>query len=121
MGNERWENIKAPVFDGLNAFYTMIRNYFLTGVLLLVPATVTLFIMFQLFLFADGLLGDAVSHFTGYRIPGIGLFSTALICVFAGMFAQNFIGKRIVKWVDFSLASLPVVRSLYVGDRKSVV
>ena len=118
MGNERWENLKAPVLDGLNALYTLVRNYFLTGVLVLVPVAVTLFIMFQLFLFADGLLGSAVSKFTGYRIPGIGLFSTALVCVFMGMIAQNVIGKRILRWIDFSLESLPVVRSLYVGIKQ---
>jgi uncharacterized membrane protein len=116
--NDRLSNIVSAVLDAIAALYTILRNYFLAGVILLVPVGVTLFITLQLFSFADSILGNAVSKAMGRQIPGVGLVSTIFICVMAGMFAQNIIGRRLLRWMDISLQSLPVVRSLYVGAKQ---
>ncbi len=73
-----------------------IRKYFLTGILVLVPLAVTLYIMFFLFQLTDGILGVAVAKSIGYRIPGLGLVFTALICVAVGLVAQNYFGKKVI-------------------------
>lgn len=118
MENDRLQNIVAPVLDAFSALYTILRNYFLAGVILLVPAGVTIFVSFQLFSFADSILGNAVYRAMGRQIPGVGIVSTIILCILAGMFAQNFIGRRLLRWMDFSLQSLPVIRSLYVGAKQ---
>lgn len=96
----------------------LLRKYFLTGVLVLVPLAVTLYIMYIVFQITDGLLGVAVSRAIGYRIPGMGLFLTALICLVVGMIAQNFVGRRILSGIEGSLEKIPVVRSLYHGIKQ---
>ncbi|HEY9069583.1 MAG TPA: DUF502 domain-containing protein [Candidatus Ozemobacteraceae bacterium] len=106
------------VLDGMKALHDILRSYFFTGVILVVPAFVTLFIMYQLFMFADGFLGDAVSRLVGTRVPGFGVISTVLLFVIAGRVAQNVIGKQVLKWVDRSLEKVPIVRSLYAGVKQ---
>lgn len=118
LENDRWSNIAGILLDSLNSLSLRLRNYFLTGLILLVPVAVTLFIMFQLFLWADGFLGESVSRAIGYRIPGLGLFLTFLVFVSIGLVGQNVLGKRLWRWVEYSLESLPVVRSLYVGIKQ---
>ncbi len=102
----------------LNNLFGQVRKYLLTGVLVLVPFVVTLYIMYAIFQVTDGLLGAAVSRSLGYRIPGMGLILTALICVSVGMIAQNYFGRRLISWVDASLEQIPVVRSLYNGIKQ---
>jgi uncharacterized membrane protein len=94
------------------------RRYFLTGVLVLVPLAVTLYTMYFIFQITDGLLGSAVTRSLGYRIPGVGIILTAMLCAVVGLIAQNFIGKRIIDGIDKSLEKIPVIRSLYNGVKQ---
>jgi len=116
--HDRWRTVAGILLESLKALSTRLRNYFLTGVILLVPVVVTLFIMFQLFLWADGFLGESVSRAIGYRIPGLGIIFTIFLFVSVGIIGQNVLGKRLWHWVEYSLESLPVVRSLYVGIKQ---
>ncbi|MBI3039926.1 DUF502 domain-containing protein [bacterium] len=118
MEREKFDHIVGLIIDGFETTYSLLRTYFLTGVILVVPVAVTLFIIFQLFVFADGLLGDAVSNAIGTNIPGVGLIFTVFLLILSGMIAQNVLGKRLIRWVDYSLESLPIVRSLYVGVKQ---
>lgn len=118
MDRDRFSHISTPLLDGIGALATHLRRYFLTGLFLVVPMAVTIVVVFWLFDFTDSLLGDRVANLLGYRIPGVGLISTAILLVLAGIIAQNVIGGRLIKWIDRSLESLPVVRSLYVGVKQ---
>lgn len=102
----------------LNELLGQIRKYLLTGVFVLVPFVVTLYIMYAIFQITDGILGVAVSRFLGYRIPGMGLFLTATICITVGVIAQNYFGRRLIDGIDASLEQIPVVRSLYNGIKQ---
>ncbi len=112
--NRTLENAGLKLNQGL----LQVRNYLLTGVLVLVPLMVTIYIMFAVFQLTDGLLGVAVSRAIGYTIPGVGLILTAIICVTVGMIAQNYFGKRIILGIEASLERIPVVRSLYHGIKQ---
>ncbi len=112
--NRTLESAGIKFNDGL----LLVRKYLLTGVLVLVPLMVTLYIMFAVFQLTDGLLGVAVSRAIGYRIPGVGLILTALICIAVGMIAQNYFGRRLISGIEASLDRIPVVRSLYNGIKQ---
>lgn len=112
--NKTIENAAYKLNEGL----LLVRKYLLTGILVLVPLMVTLYIMYTVFQLTDGLLGVAVSNSIGYRIPGVGLILTALMCVAVGMVAQNYFGRRLISGIEGSLERIPVVRSLYNGIKQ---
>jgi uncharacterized membrane protein len=116
--HERLNRTLADAGEKLNQVFLLIRKYLLTGVLVLVPLMVTIYIMFAVFQLTDGLLGVAVSRAIGYRIPGVGLIITAILCVSVGMIAQNYFGRRIINGIEGSLDRIPVVRSLYNGIKQ---
>ncbi|MDD3148400.1 MAG: DUF502 domain-containing protein [Candidatus Riflebacteria bacterium] len=116
--HERLNRTLEDAGQRLNNLFSQIRKYLLTGVLVLVPFVVTLYIMYAIFQITDGLLGVAVSNALGYRVPGMGLILTALICVSVGMIAQNYFGRRLISGIDASLEQIPVVRSLYNGIKQ---
>ncbi len=116
--HERLNRTIESAGQRFNDLLGQMRKYLITGVLVLVPFVVTIYIMYFFFQITDGLLGVAVSRAIGYRIPGMGLILTALICVSVGMIAQNYFGRRIIASVDNSLEQIPGVRSLYNGVKQ---
>jgi len=116
--HERLNRTLDDAGQKLNDLLGQMRKYLITGVLVLVPFVVTIYIMYAFFQITDGLLGVAVSRAIGYRVPGMGLILTALICVSVGMIAQNYFGKRLIASIDNSLEQIPGVRSLYNGIKQ---
>lgn len=116
--HERLNRTIADAGEKLNQMLLLLRNYLLTGIFVLVPLMVTLYIMYFVFQITDGLLGVAVSSAIGYRIPGVGLIITAIICVGVGVIAQNYLGRRLLSGIEGSLDRIPVVRSLYNGIKQ---
>ena len=102
----------------LTLVWGYIRNYLLTGVLVIVPVAVTIYIIYFIFQFADSFLGSAIGEAIGYSIPGMGIFLTALFCLLIGVIAQNYFGKRLIAWIDTSLSQIPIVKSVYSGIKQ---
>jgi uncharacterized membrane protein len=54
----------------------------------------------------------------GFHIPGIGVILTLLVIVGTGLFAANFMGKRLVQLGDSLMGRIPLVRSVYTGVKQ---
>jgi len=96
----------------------MTKRYFITGLLVLVPLAITVWVLKTLIgLMDQSLLLLPISWRplaqTGYDIPGIGALLTLLIVFVTGMIATNFFGKRIILFWESLLARVPVVKSIY--------
>jgi len=82
-----------------------LMNYFLKGLLVFVPAALTVFTIVWVFTKLDGLLQ--------IPIPGLGLVITILLITLIGFLASNFIGKKFFTLIDRLFTKLPVVKMLY--------
>ena len=80
-------------------------NYFLKGLLVFVPAALTVFAIVYIFTTLDGLLG--------LEIPGLGLVITILLITLIGFLASNFLGKKFFTFIDWLFNKLPVIKMLY--------
>ncbi len=80
-------------------------NYFLKGLLVFVPAALTVFAIVLVFTKIDGLLK--------LPIPGMGLIITILSITLIGFLASNFIGKQLFTLIDGLFNKLPVVKMVY--------
>ncbi|WP_111706848.1 DUF502 domain-containing protein [Lutibacter citreus] len=68
-----------------------IINYLLQGVLYLAPLTITSYIIYNVFMFMDGLLQEYLIQFFEVKIPGLGFLSLLFFLILIG-----FIGKTII-------------------------
>ena len=84
------------------------RRYFVTGLATLFPVAVTSWLVWQIFRFADGLLGRSL----GLQIPGLGLIVTLLVILAVGMFSIHF-GRVAFRTFEAAFARLPFVRKIY--------
>ncbi|HQA06708.1 MAG TPA: DUF502 domain-containing protein, partial [Syntrophomonadaceae bacterium] len=118
---------KMKVF--IKGGYSMKRltNYFLQGLLFLVPLVITVYVFYFLFKKVDGLLKIPIPGLG--IIPGVGFVTTILLIILIGFLVSNFLTKRIMLVLDNLFNRLPLVKLLYgsikdllnafVGNKKS--
>jgi uncharacterized membrane protein len=94
------------------------RKYFITGLLILVPLAITLWVLHLIISTMDQsllLLPESwrPEAFFGVHIPGLGSILTLLIVFFTGLAARNFIGNQVLRVWESVLIRIPVVNSIY--------
>ncbi|MBI3320764.1 MAG: DUF502 domain-containing protein [Candidatus Omnitrophica bacterium] len=101
------QDAKPPVLSG--RLSQVLRRYFVTGLATLFPVAVTIFLVWQIFKFADGLLGRSL----GFNIPGLGLVVTVLVIFLVGVLSIHFFGRVVFQTIEIGLVRLPFVRKIY--------
>ncbi len=94
------------------------RKYFVTGLLILVPLAITLWVVNliigtmdqSLLLLPERWRPEAV---VGFHIPGLGTILTLLIIFLTGLATRNFIGKHVVIAWEAIVVRIPVVNTIY--------
>ena len=100
-----------------------IRTYFISGLLVWLPIWVTLLVInFLVDILSKSLLllppDYQPDYLLGVHVPGIGVIITILVIFFTGLFAANFIGKRLLALGDAIMARIPIIRSVYTGVKQ---
>jgi uncharacterized membrane protein len=70
-------------------YLTRLRNYFITGLLVLIPLVVTVFIVWKAFYLVDSWLRDLIT-INHKPVQGLGFFAVIVIILFTGLIAQNY-------------------------------
>lgn len=99
---------------------TWLRNSFLAGVALVLPFVVTAWVIWLVVTFIDTNVEPLVPERLGFlkSFPGGGLLLAVAALTLVGAFAGNLVGRWIVQAADASIASLPLVRSIYGGAKQ---
>lgn len=100
--------------------FQWLRRTFITGFFVTVPLFISVAALVWLFNVVDGLTTPIYDRLLGRRVPGLGVLSTAVVIIFAGTFARNVIGKRILHTAESYLLRVPVFRSIYSPVRQLV-
>jgi uncharacterized membrane protein len=101
-----------------------LKGKFITGLFVVIPLGITIFILKFLFNFADGILGtyldSAFSAFIHreYHIPGLGMLTGFVVIYLSGVLATNVMGTRIIIWWDELLSRIPLVKSIYSSSKQ---
>jgi len=91
---------------------TRLKNYFITGLLVLIPISLTIYIL--------KILIGLVEDFSPIKlpIPGMGLIITIGIVVATGFIATSFIGRWLVNLGEKFLYRIPIVKNIYQGAKQ---
>ncbi|MGB9642326.1 MAG: DUF502 domain-containing protein [Candidatus Ratteibacteria bacterium] len=91
-----------------------LRNYFISGVLVIVPAALSLWILWKIFVFLESLIGQWIQKaIPQFYVRGLGFVSLIAIILILGFFAQNIFGRRIIRYLEKGFLSIPVFNKLY--------
>ena len=94
------------------------RKYFITGLLILVPLAITVWVLNLVIGTLDQSLLLVPQRFRpqslfGFDIPGLGTILTILIVFLTGLLTNNLVGNYVVKLWERLLQRIPIVNSLY--------
>lgn len=94
-----------------------LRRYFLSGLVVLLPATLTVYLLIIIITFADGILGKYIQPYFadrfGFYFRGLSIFVGFVFIVIIGFLATNIFGKRLVDFFEGLLLRLPFFRQVY--------
>lgn len=102
-----------------------IKRLFLTGLLILIPAALTVYILLGLFQLMDGifapLVDRALARFVpGLHIPGLGVLLTLGTIFALGWLSTNVFGRRLIRVLEKLIGRIPVAKSVY-GATKGIM
>ena len=80
-------------------------SYFLQGILLSVPVAATVYVIYRLFVFIDGIIP--------LDIPGLGLVSLVVIITSFGFLGNTIIAQPIISYFQRLLDKAPTIKSIY--------
>lgn len=97
-----------------------LRRYVITGLIVIAPIGVTVFVLTWLFQALDPILGRYLPAIAGRQIPGLGIAALFIILVVVGWFSQRAIGRRALGIWNVVLDRVPVARRLHAASSQIV-
>lgn len=85
--------------------YRRVLSYFFRGLLFLTPLAITVYVIYQIFLFLDNLIP--------VPIPGMGILMVLGLITFVGYLASLFFTKPLFDWFERGVFKIPLVNLLY--------
>jgi uncharacterized membrane protein len=92
-----------------------VRNYFFTGVIVLIPIGFTLYLSKFLINFSTNLVPSGLNPNTylPYSIPGIEILLTIIFITIVGGLSLSFLGKKFLEVFNSILKKIPILRTIY--------
>lgn len=109
---------KKPSAKRSNLFAAA-RNNFLTGLIIVAPVVITIYLTWTIIEFVDARVVPLVPEvynprtYIEYDIPGFGLFIFLVFTSVVGYFTRNLFGRQLVKMAEGWVDRLPIVRTIY--------
>ena len=93
----------------------LLRNYFITGVVVLIPIGFTLYLSKVLIGLSSRILPENINpnSYLPYEIPGIEILISLIFITIVGGLSLSFLGKRILKLIDDLFKRIPFLRTIY--------
>jgi uncharacterized membrane protein len=90
-----------------------LRQYFFTGLIVVVPLWGTFLILTTLFHAVDGALEAILGPAVISSIPGLGALILTVLILTVGALASNLFGERLVSTGERVMLRIPIVRGIY--------
>ena len=91
------------------------RNYFFTGVVVLIPIGITLYFTLFLINISSKFLPKEINpnHYLPYDIPGVEILISIVLITFIGWLSLSFIGRKLLEVINKILKRIPILRTIY--------
>ena len=93
----------------------ILRNYFITGVVVLIPIGFTLYLSKFLISLSSKIIPQNINpnSYLPYSIPGIEIIISILFITIVGGLSISFCGKKILRFIDDLFKRIPLLRTIY--------
>ena len=93
----------------------ILRNYFITGVVVLIPIGFTLYLSKFLISLSSKVIPENINpnNYLPYAIPGIEIIISIVFITIVGGLSLSFLGKKVLKLIDDLFKRIPFLRTIY--------
>ena len=93
----------------------ILRNYFITGVVVLIPIGFTLYLSKILIGLSSNIIPQNINpnSYLPYAIPGVEILISIIFITIVGGLSLSFLGKRVLKLIDNLFKRIPLLRTIY--------
>tara|TARA_B100001057_G_scaffold333014_1_gene333536 strand:+ start:2285 stop:2902 length:618 start_codon:yes stop_codon:yes gene_type:complete len=93
----------------------ILRNYFITGVFVLIPIGFTLYLTKIIIGLSSKLIPENINpnNYLPYSIPGVEILISIIVITIVGGLSLSFFGKKILKLIDDLFKRIPFLRTIY--------
>jgi len=103
-----------------NKIKSLLKTYFVTGLLVLLPLALTFWILNALLRNMEALIGDPIQQYLEIYIPGMGIMLLICLILLVGIFARNLIGRKLGHLGEMILNKIPLVRNIYTSIKQLI-
>ena len=95
-----------------------ILNIFLAGLSALLPASITIFLVYRVFIYIDNIFASLIKYLIGYEILGLGFVMTIILIFSIGVLTRNYLFQSIMKYVESIMMKIPIIQIVYSGVKE---
>ena len=92
-----------------------IRKYFLSGLMVVVPISLTVYILWAIIKFTDRLYP---SSFLPFYVPGFGIVITFVTIFLVGLITTNILGRQVLSLGEYIISRVPLVKEIYLSIKQ---
>ena len=98
-----------------NSIFLRLRNYFFTGVVVLIPIGFTLYLTLFIIKVSSNLIPKEINpnHYLPFSIPGLEILVSIIIITIVGGLSLSFLGKKILQLINDLFKKIPILRTFY--------
>ena len=102
------EKVKKSIF-------VRIRNYFITGAIVLIPIGITIYLTLFIIRVSSNFLPQKINpnNYLPFDIPGIEILITIILITLIGSLSLSFLGKKVLEIFNNILKKIPILRTIY--------
>ncbi len=96
---------------------TKIRNYFLAGVVVMIPIAATAYLTIFIINVSEKIIPKSINpnQYLPFDIPGLEILIAFIILTLIGLLSLTFLGKRLLSFNEKILNKIPILRTIYNG------
>jgi len=92
-----------------------LRNYFIAGVVVLIPIGITVYLTLFLVKISSKILPKELNpnHYLPYDVPGLEILISLVLITLIGWVSLSFLGKKMLNVFNNLLKKIPILRTIY--------
>jgi len=104
-------------YSQTNYLMKKLTSYFLQGLLYSAPIGITLYVIYLVFHFSDGILKPIIESYLKFPVPGLGILIMVILITLVGIIGQTVVAQPIKAAIERLIRRAPLLNMVYTSIR----
>jgi uncharacterized membrane protein len=104
-------------YSRMNYLMKKLTSYFLQGLLYSAPLGITIYVIYLVFVFSDGILKPVIENYLKFPVPGLGILLMVILITLIGIIGQTVIAQPFKAAMERLIQKAPLLNMVYTSIR----